>query len=445
MTPHQPQFFQAEKEPDIPLADRERPLASRMRPRSLSEIVGQDHLVGEDSLLPRLLAGGHLRSIILYGPPGSGKTSLAEAIAGELKGRFVRVNAVLSSVSDLRGVLLEARHFPERRTVVFIDEIHRFNKAQQDLLLPDVENGAIRLIGATTHNPGHYVIPPLLSRSHLLRLNPLDLGAIEGVLERAVADDQRGMGAWGSTFESGVIQGIARNCNGDLRQALNLLETLMLSVGMKGAITQKHLESFFRERQVRYDSGEDEHYDTISAFIKSVRGSDPDAAVYWLAKMILGGEDPRFIARRLVILASEDIGLADSRGINVALAAAQAVELIGMPEGEYPLVHATLFLALCPKSNSANLALHAAKKAWKTQEAQSVPLHLKDSHLSVNIDLGNGKDYRYSHDYPDGISGQNFMEVPQQFYTPKAVGAETALAERLARWKTLKAMIQQGM
>jgi putative ATPase len=275
--------------------------------------------------------GDPLRQHHAYGPPGCGKTSLAEVIAAETRSRFVAVNAVMSNVAELREILRWARTRPEDRLLLFIDEIHRFNKAQQDLLLPDVEAGHLRLIGATTHNPGHYVNAPLLSRSHLFRLEPVGIDAVAEVLRRAMADAERGLAATRVEVDPQVIEGVARLSDGDLRRALNALETLVLSMPMGGRVDVGDLETFARERQIRYDADEDEHYDTVSAFIKSVRGSDPDAALYWLAKMVVGGEDPRFIARRLVILASEDVGLADSRGIGVAVAAQQAVEFIGMP------------------------------------------------------------------------------------------------------------------
>ncbi|HXA14420.1 MAG TPA: AAA family ATPase [Opitutaceae bacterium] len=269
------------------------PLAARMRPRALSEIVGQDHLLKPDGLLPRLIATNRFGSLIFYGPPGSGKTSLAEVIARETKARFVRVNAVMSNVAELRDILATARRLPEAGTILFIDELHRFNKSQQDLLLPDVEEGSVRLIGATTYNPGFYVNPPLLSRSHLFRLEPLSTTAIAGVLRQALMDGERGLGARGATADEKILSDLAMLCDGDLRRALNALEVIVLSLPARAVVTATELESFARERRIRYDADEDEHYDTISAFIKSCRGSDPDGAMYWLAKMLAGGEDPR--------------------------------------------------------------------------------------------------------------------------------------------------------
>ncbi len=328
---------------------KRRPLAVRMRPRNLSEVLGQEHLIGEGSLLPKLVRTDTFGSLLFYGPPGCGKTTLAEVIAQETGAKCIRINAVMSNVAELRDILRMARYDSAHETILFIDEIHRFNKAQQDLLLPDVEAGNIRLIGATTHNPGFYIIDPLLSRSHLFRLEPLPESATVALLRRALEDDERGLGATRCTAGDAVLVGLARLCDGDMRRALNALETLVLSQPTGSEITPAELEVFARERQIRYDADEDEHYDTISAFIKSVRGSDPDAALYWLAKMIEGGEDPRFIARRLIILASEDIGLADSRALPLATAALQAVEFIGMPEAALTLSHCTLFSRPVPQ------------------------------------------------------------------------------------------------
>ncbi len=415
-----------------------RPLAARMRPRRLAEVVGQEHILQSGGLLPRLVAQNLFGSLLFYGPPGCGKTSIADAIANETGSRFVRVNAVMSNVAELREILAAARRRPEAATILFIDELHRFNKAQQDLLLPDVEEGNIRLIGATTHNPGFYVIPPLLSRSHLFRLEPLSVEAIAGVLGRALADTERGMGARGVTADGTILSGLARLCDGDLRRALNALEVIVLGLPEKGAITAAALEVFARERRIRYDADEDEHYDTISAFIKSCRGGDPDAALYWLAKMLAGGEDPRFIARRLVILASEDVGLADPQALPLAVAAHQAVDFIGLPEAELTLAHATLYIATAPKSNSATLALGEAHRALREQPVQPVPLHLRDKGGQASKRLGHGKGYAYSHDFSDAISGQDYLAKPLALYTPKTAGAEAAIAERLARWRDIR-------
>lgn len=422
---------------------RRRPLAARMRPRTLAEVVGHASLLGPEALLPRLIKADNFGSLLFYGPPGCGKTTLAEVIAAETASHVVRVNAVLSGAAELREVLAEARRHPSRKTVLVVDEIHRFNKSQQDLLLPDVESGVVRLIGCTTHNPGLYVVPALLSRSHLFRLDPLTPAEIAHFLATALAETERGLGALGIKAAPSVLQQVAEMSSGDLRRALNCLETLVLSAPVLGRVTAEAVAAFARERRIRYDDGGDDHYDTASAFIKSIRGGDPDAALYWLLLMLEGGEEPRFIARRLVICASEDIGLADSRALGVATAAFQACELVGLPECEYALAHATLFLALSPKSNSTTTALAAAKAAVRTQPRQEVPLPLKDSHNAVNKRLGQGGAYRYSHDYAEGISGQDYLTTPLSLYTPGPSGAEVQLAERLARWRALKQTIRQ--
>ena len=415
-----------------------RPLAARMRPRTLAEVVGQDHILKQGCLLPRLVAQNRFGSLIFYGPPGSGKTSIAEAIAQETHSRFVRVNAVMSNVAELRDILSAARRRPGAGTLLFIDELHRFNKSQQDLLLPDVEEGKVRLIGATTHNPGFYIIPPLLSRSHLFRLEPLAPGVVAGVLERALSDQDRGLGARNVTAPGPLLGTLAVLCDGDLRRALNALEVIVLSLPEGAAITASEIEVFARERRIRYDADEDEHYDTISAFIKSCRGGDPDAAMYWLAKMLAGGEDPRFVARRLVILASEDVGLADSGALPLAVAAQQAVDFIGLPEAELTLAHATLYIATAPKSNSATRALGEARRLLREEPVQAVPLPLRDKGGQAGRRLGHGRGYAYAHDHPDAISGEKYLEKPVQIYSPGTAGAEAGVAERLARWKKLR-------
>lgn len=415
-----------------------------MRPRQLSEVVGQEHILRPGSLLPRLVAQNRFGSLIFYGPPGCGKTSIAEAIAAETHSRFVRVNAVMSNVAELREILASARRRPEAATILFIDELHRFNKSQQDLLLPDVEEGNVRLIGATTHNPGFYVNAPLLSRSHLFRLEPLSTEAVVGVLKRALADHERGLGARNVTADDKLLADLAVLCGGDLRRALNSLEVLVLGLAENAQLSEADLEVFARERRIRYDADEDEHYDTISAFIKSCRGSDPDAAMYWLAKMLEGGEDPRFIARRLVILASEDVGLADPQALPLTVAAHHAVDFVGLPEAELTLAHATLYIATAPKSNTATLALGEAHRVLKEQPVQTIPAALRSKSGQANKRIGQGKGYKYAHDFPENISGDDYLERPVALYTPKPVGWEAKIADRLARWKELKAQIRSG-
>jgi putative ATPase len=422
-----------------------RPLAVRMRPRNLSEVVGQEHILGPGSLLKRLVEQNNFGSLLFYGPPGTGKTSIAEAIARETRSRFVRVNAVMSNMAELREVLGIARRMRGSRTILFIDELHRFNKTQQDLLLPDVEEGVVRLIGATTHNPGFYVNPPLLSRSHLFRLEPLSTEAVTEVLARALADPERGLGGLGVTAGPGVLSSLAVFCDGDLRRALNALEVIALAKAGPSEIGAPDLEVFARERRIRYDADEDEHYDTISAFIKSCRGSDPDAAMYWLAKMLVGGEDPRFVARRLVILASEDVGLADPHALPLAVAAHHAVEFVGLPEAELTLAHATLYIATAPKSNSATLALGEARRVLAENPVQSVPDHLRDKGGQASKRMAKGGEaYAYSHEYSENVSGQDYLRKALRLYNPKPVGAESAIGERLARWKGLKASLRPG-
>lgn len=445
--PEQPDLFASDDAPAVsawPASVRpaHQPLAARMRPRRLAEVVGQEHILKAGSLLPRLVAQNRFGSLIFYGPPGCGKTSIAEAIAHETGSRFVRVNAVMSNVAEMREILATARRRPELATLLFIDELHRFNKSQQDLLLPDVEEGNVRLIGATTHNPGFYVNPPLLSRSHLFRLEPLSTAAVTGVLKQALADPERGLGKRGTTADEKLLADLAVLCDGDLRRALNALEVIVLGLPEGAAVSEADLEVFARERRIRYNADEDEHYDTISAFIKSCRGSDPDAAMYWLAKMLAGGEDPRFIARRLVILASEDVGLADPQALPLTVAAHHAVDFIGLPEAELTLAHATLYIATAPKSNSATLALGEAHRALKELPVQTIPSALRSKTGQANKRLGQGKGYDYSHDFPENITGQDYLEKPVTLYTPKTAGWEAKIADRLARWKDMKARIQ---
>ena len=440
-SPEQSDLFADEAAPPSSAALRpsaHQPLAARMRPRSLAEVVGQTHLLKPGSLLPRLVAQNRFGSLLFYGPPGCGKTSIAEAIARETQSRFVRVNAVMSNVAELREILAAARRRPEAATILFIDELHRFNKSQQDLLLPDVEEGNVRLIGATTHNPGFYVNPPLLSRSHLFRLEPLATTEVAAVLKNALVDLDRGLGARRVTADDTLLASLAVLCDGDLRRALNALEVLVLGLAEGAPITPAELAVFARERRIRYDADEDEHHDTISAFIKSCRGSDPDAAMYWLAKMLAGGEDPRFIARRLVILASEDVGLADPQALPLTVAAHHACDFIGLPEAQLTLAHATLYIATAPKSNSANLALGEAHRALKESPVQTIPSALRSKSGQANQRIAQGKDYDYSHDFPENISGQNYLEKPLTLYTPKTAGWESKIADRLARWRELK-------
>ncbi|MDR2576451.1 MAG: replication-associated recombination protein A [Puniceicoccales bacterium] len=405
------------------------PLAVRMRPRRLDEIVGQEHIFGKGCLLPRLIERDSFGSLLLFGPPGCGKTTLAEVIAAETKSQFRRLNAVLSNVGELRSILQTARGL-SHPPILFIDEIHRFNRAQQDSLLPDVERGTVRLIGATTHTPTVYVIAPLLSRSHLFQLEPLSAELIKEQLCCALNDCERGLGNTGCKVDDVVLEALAQTCDGDLRRALNALETMVMGAPNGSCLTIENWEIFGKERHLRYDRDEGEHHATISAYIKSMRGGDPDSALYWLTKMLQGGEDPRFIARRMVIFASEDVGMADPRALPLASACYAACETIGMPECGINLAHGTVYLATALKSNSAYAAYGRAQEEIRTHAVQPVPEFLRNQPKSLASRLGVEK-YLYSHEYEDNVSGQRYMVDPKKFYYPKEIGAEKVVADRL--------------
>jgi putative ATPase len=418
------------------------PLADRMRPRSVEEIVGQEHLLGPGKLLRKAIEADRLASLLLYGPPGVGKTTLARVIAEATSREFVELSGVSASVEDIRRVGERARQGlwgKGQGTLLFIDELHRLNKGRQDVLLPFVESGRFCMVGATTHNPGFFIIPPLISRSQVFRLEPLSEDNLRTLLERALADEERGLGRLRVRVEEGALDHLIRSADGDARRALNGLEMAVTTsaVDSEGRVflTRKAVEESVQKKILRYDRDEDEHYDTISAFIKSVRGSDPDAAVYWLAKMLEAGEDPRFIARRLIILAAEDIGLADPRGLQLAVACQQAVEFIGMPEGRIPLSEATIYLATAPKSNSAYLAVDAAIKAIREGRTLPVPIHLRDSNFHSKKEFGHGKGYLYPHDYPGGLVPQEYLPDRCHFYEAKESGYEVRIRERLEAWR----------
>jgi len=420
------------------------PLAARMRPRSLDEYAGQEHILGPGKLLRRAIEADRFSSIVLYGPPGIGKTSLAEIIAHTTNARFERLSGVESHVADLRKVMSAAAILLSRdgsRTVLFIDEIHRFNKAQQDVLLPDVERGTVRLIGATTMNPFFYVNSPLVSRSLVFELRPLSPANLRTLLDRALADAGRGLGERRITLDDDAAAHLVEICDGDARRCLNALELAALTTppGPDGNIrlTRGVIEESIQRKAVVYDAKDDGHYDTISAFIKSIRGGDPDAALYWLAKMLHAGEDIRFIARRLVIVASEDIGLADSRGLLVAVAAQQACEFIGLPEAQIPLAHATVYLATAPKSNTAYMGVLAARADIENGRTLAVPDHLRDKSYKGAKQLGHGQGYKYAHDFPDAYIPQAYLPEGRVFYEPSGRGEEKRIAERLAHWRSL--------
>ncbi len=422
---------------DVPL-DEGAPLAARMRPRTLGEYVGQEHILGEGRLLRRAVQADRFSSIILYGPPGVGKTTLANIISRETRARFVTLSGVESSVADIRKEAEAAgrlRKLTGQGTILFVDEIHRFNKAQQDVLLPHLERGTMRFIGATTHNPFFYVNSPLVSRSQVFTLEPLGVEALEGLMERALVDVERGLGRWGATMTGEAKRHLATVCDGDARKCLNALELAVRSSTPDGegrvVIDRAVAEESVQQKTVVYDADGDGHYDTASAFIKSMRASDPDAAIYWLAKMLYAGEDIRFIARRIVIAASEDVGMADSNALRVAVAAQQAVEFIGMPEARIILGHAVIYVATAPKSNRAYVAINEAMADVKAGRTLPVPKHLRDSHYKGAKQFGNGEGYLYPHDYEGGFVPQRCLEGGRQYYEPSTNGLEGRIKERL--------------
>ena len=418
------------------------PLAARMRPRTLHEYAGQQHILGPGKLLRRAIEADRISSLILFGPPGTGKTTLAQVIAGATKAKFERLSGVESNVGDIRRVIgAAALRRAQMKTILFVDEIHRFNKAQQDVLLPEVENGLIRLIGATTQNPFFSVNSALLSRSQVFQLEPLPESDLVSLMHRAVADQERGLGGRGILLEPDAAAHLARLSDGDARRCLNALEIAALTTPPEsdGAvrITLPAAEESIQQKAVVYDGTGDEHYDTISAFIKSMRGSDPDAALYWLAKMLHAGEDIRFIARRIVICASEDVGMADSNALVVAMAAQQAVEFVGLPEANLLLAHATVYLATAPKSNRCTVAIGKASKEVREGRTLAVPTHLRDGHYKGAERLGHGKGYQYSHDFEGAYVPQAYLPEGRVFYEPTENGMEKRVKERLAYWKSI--------
>ena len=422
---------------------REAPLAARMRPRTLDEFVGQEHLVGEGRMLRKSIETDQVPSMVLWGPPGSGKTTLARIIAGLTRSHFAPVSAVTAGVADLRQIVDEAgerRGMHGQRTILFIDEIHRFNKAQQDVILPFVEDGVVTLIGATTENPSFEVISPLLSRCRVYSLNPLSPEQIEVILRRAMTDPESGLAHLNPDVDYEALTGLAQASGGDARIALNALELAAATVspdenGVRH-IALRDFEEALQRRTTLYDKAGDYHYDTISAFIKSLRGSDPDAALYWLARMIDAGEDPLFIVRRMVILAAEDVGLADPQALVVAMAAQQAVHFVGMPEGYLPLAEATIYLASAPKSNSALTAYGRAREDVRQTRNEPVPLHLRNPVTDLMKEMGYGRDYKYAHSYPGHHVPQQFLPDKlrgRRYYQPSGQGFEKTIRERLRR------------
>ena len=420
--------------------DRARPLAARMRPRQLSEFVGQQHILGEGKLLRRMLDADRLGSMIFYGPPGAGKTSLAELIARHTRRQFERLNATMAGVKEVRELLQAAERrlsVDGRQTVVFIDELHRFSRSQQDILLPDVENGTISLIGATTANPFFSLVAPLISRSQVFEFKELLAEDLIQLMQRALQDYQFGLAGHKTQVTPEALQLIATLADGDARRSLTALEIAVLSVSsttrcVDEAIAQESMQ----KRVVRFDPAGDDHYDVASAFIKSIRGSDPDAALYWLARMLESGEDPRFIARRLVIAASEDIGNADPVAIMVATAAFQATETIGMPECRINLAQATTYLACAEKSNASYVAIDAAIHDVRSQSVLPVPMHLRDGHYKGAERLGHGKGYQYPHDAEAGWLDQDYLGVPKTYYQPVSRGREAIFLQRLNDYRS---------
>ncbi len=422
------------------------PLAARMRPRTLEEFAGQSHILHPGMLLRRAIEADRIQSLIFYGPPGTGKTTLAQIIALRTQSHFERLSGVESNVADMRRVLSGAANRLENRgrpTLLFIDEIHRFNKSQQDVLLPDVEAGVVRLIGATTHNPFFFVNSPLVSRSQIFELQPLCDSDILVLLQRALGDPVRGLGHLKLEVSQEALAHIARRADGDARKALNSLELAALTSERRAdgviPIDLAAAEACIQKKAVVYDGDGDAHYDTISAFIKSMRGSDPDAALYWLAKMIHAGEDPRFITRRILICAAEDVGLADPMALVLAAAAHQAAEFVGWPEARIPIAQATIYIATAHKSNSAYKAIDAALEEVRSGRTLPVPKHLRDASYRGAKRLGSGEGYQYAHDHAGHFVAQDYMGAARRFYEPTDQGVEKKIQERLRQWRELQA------
>lgn len=427
--------------------EKESPLAQRMRPTTLEEVVGQSHIIGKDKLLYRAIKADKIGSIIFYGPPGTGKTTLAKVIANSTSSIFTQMNATTSGKKEMEQAIAEAKNHQGmygKKTILFVDEIHRFNKAQQDYLLPFVEDGTIILIGATTENPYFEVNGALISRSNIFELKPLSKENLKELIHRAVYDEKKGMGTYGAEIEEDALDFLADMAEGDARSALNAIELGILTTNKsedgKIHITLSVAEECIQKRAFKYDKAGDNHYDTISAFIKSMRGSDPDAGVYYLAKMLDAGEDISFIARRIIICASEDVGNADPNAIQVAVACAEAAERVGMPEARIPLAQAVTYIATAPKSNAAYMAINDAISTVKHQSVSGIPNHLKDCHYKGASKLGHGQGYQYAHDFPHHYVKQQYIPdslVGTVFYEPTENGYEKRIKEYLEFLKTL--------
>ena len=428
--------------------EKESPLAARMRPRTLDEVVGQQHIIARDKLLYRAISADKLSSIILYGPPGTGKTTLAKVIAGTTKAEFMQINATIAGKKDMEDVLNKAKDnlgMYGKKTILFIDEIHRFNKGQQDYLLPFVEDGTVILIGATTENPYFEVNGALISRSIIFELKPLTADDIKVLLNRAVTDNERGMGAYKAVLETDAADFLADLADGDARHALNAIELGILTTPRSEDglihITKEVAEECIQKKVARYDKDGDNHYDTISAFIKSMRGSDPDAAVYYLARMLNAGEDPKFIVRRMMVCASEDVGNADPQALQVAVSASLAVERLGMPEARITLAQAASYIATAPKSNAAICAIDDAMATVRETGNLPIPPHLQDAHYKSAGKLGHGIGYKYAHDYPNNYVEQQYLPYElngKEFYNPSGNGYEVKIKEHMKKLKGQK-------
>ncbi|MFC1658878.1 replication-associated recombination protein A [Candidatus Omnitrophota bacterium] len=422
--------------------NKDKPLAVRLRPEALKEFAGQEHILGKEGILRRAIESGRLFSLILYGPPGSGKTSLAWCISKVTKSHFVWLNATTSNVEELRNQLTQAKHrkaAASQKTILFIDEIHRFNKAQQDVLMPDVEEANVILIGATVNNPFFSIVSPLLSRSLVLELKPLSKNDILKILNFALKDKQRGLGKLKIKAQKNALSFLAQTCDGDARRALNALEVgaLTSGPGKDGFVhfDLRNAQESIQKKIVLYDRDGDAHFDTASAFIKSMRGSDPDSAIYWMAKMLYAGEDPRFIARRICILAAEDVGNADPLALVLANAALQISEFVGMPEARIPLAQAVIYVSCAPKSNASYLAIDKAYQEVEKDRLQEVPEHLKDTSYPGAEKLGRGKDYKYPHNYKGHHVKQDYTPKKLKYYEPTDIGYEAKIKQRLEKLK----------
>lgn len=433
---------------DLESLSREAPLADRMRPQTLKDFVGQDHILGQGKVLRQAIESDHLPSMILWGPPGSGKTTLAMIIASATKAQFIAFSAVLSGVKEIKEVVKEAEdawRFQKRRMVLFVDEIHRFNKAQQDAFLPHVEKGTIILIGATTENPSFEVISALLSRAKVFTLHALTEEEIEVILNRALKDKEKGLGQYPAEIEPEVIRRIAQMVNGDARGGLNTLEMIFLTTSPDRTgirpITMENLKEVLQRKTFLYDKLGEEHYNLISAFHKSLRGGDPDAALYWLGRMLDAGEDPLYIARRMIRFASEDVGNADPQALLVTVSAMQAFHFIGLPEGDLALAQAAVYLATAPKSNAIYLALQGVQKDVRELENMPVPLHIRNAPTTLMKDLGYGKGYKYPHDYSDHFVDEEYLPENlkgRTYYHPSDQGYEKEIKKRLEFWRRKK-------